>query len=54
MDQTAILQILNQAQQLMKHLGFESNTAKYERETLIHVFQSLELLLWDLWGSITF
>ena len=33
-DQTVICGILFKAQYPMKHLGFESNTARYKRKTL--------------------
>ena len=39
--ETWILHILNQTQKPAKRLGFEFNTAWYQRETLIHVFQVL-------------
>ena len=35
------LQILNHAWKLAKRLGFESNTARYKRKTLIHVSEVL-------------
>ena len=56
--ETRFLQIINQAWKPMKRLGFESNTARYKKENLNSSFKSLmnfyELLLWDLWGSVTF
>ena len=35
------LQILNQTRKLAKRLGFESNTARYKRKTLIHISEVL-------------
>ena len=35
------LQILNQTRKPVKHLGFESNTARYKRKTLIYISEAL-------------
>ena len=40
-----ICRILKKAQQLAKHLGFESNTTKYKRKTQIHIFLVLKVTL---------